>query len=185
MRRMKRHLVNFAAMVSLALAVALVGLWVWSYYWACSFGYYAGADRGWYRDYYLFSYRGRISYTWFRQGSRSTPQRDTFRSKVYKWSVPDRWPWLWADREDGVGLVGFYYEHRGPISGPGGMGWRTIAAPYWFLSALAMVVPVVWFRRRGRVGAGLCAVCGYDLRATPDRCPECGTVPEQATRPAA
>jgi tetratricopeptide (TPR) repeat protein len=51
----------------------------------------------------------------------------------------------------------------------------------WLIIPLAVVLPVVWGRFRARtrcrVSRGLCLACGYDLRATPRRCPECGMVP--------
>jgi len=59
-----------------------------------------------------------------------------------------------------------------------------VAAPFWGLSmiALAPVLIVGGFRlrrwrRTRREKAGLCTVCSYNLRATPDRCPECGSLP--------
>jgi hypothetical protein len=57
--------------------------------------------------------------------------------------------------------------------------WNT---PFWSLLLLCAALPVVRvglaMRRRRVRRSGLCAVCGYDLRATPERCPECGAVVE-------
>ena len=59
--------------------------------------------------------------------------------------------------------------------------------PYRLLVPLLGMLPAVWclraagrwidWRGNRRARSGLCRRCGYDLRATPGRCPECGTLP--------
>jgi hypothetical protein len=56
---------------------------------------------------------------------------------------------------------------RGPAYG--------FAVPYWFVvGALGLITWRAW-PSRSPPRPGLCPACGYDLRASPDYCPECGS----------
>jgi hypothetical protein len=58
---------------------------------------------------------------------------------------------------------------------------RVLAVPFWFLVMLAApylcMFAVSEFGLYKRRSIGRCKRCGYDLRATPNHCPECGLVP--------
>jgi hypothetical protein len=58
---------------------------------------------------------------------------------------------------------------------------RTIMVPVWMVCALCTgpFAPMVlrWHRARRRAAMRKCGHCGYDLRATPYLCPECGRRP--------
>jgi hypothetical protein len=54
----------------------------------------------------------------------------------------------------------------------------TVRFPHWAVVAAGLPAPLLVLRRRWvlrrRIRGGLCLGCGYDLRASEGRCPECG-----------
>lgn len=62
----------------------------------------------------------------------------------------------------------------------------SVRFPFWLIILPLLIWPalavVTGSRRRRRTAALQCFHCGYDMRATPDRCPECGReAPHEAT----
>lgn len=60
---------------------------------------------------------------------------------------------------------------------------HAVVIPFWFIALMSGLAPaklvIGWIRRRSP-RPGHCSSCGYDLRATPGKCPECGTTPARA-----
>jgi hypothetical protein len=77
---------------------------------------------------------------------------------------------------------GFYAGQRSPPSWPMSHNDLFVVLPHWAVVLLTAILPArcaLGLRRRRREARrmrGLCPSCGYDLRATPGRCPECGTI---------
>jgi hypothetical protein len=165
---LRRILATSAAILSLFLCIASTALWVRSYRICDSTRF---ADSGQWRSY--TSSRGRVIY--LRARRIVEPYLNEKFSLTTQPAIPNVETAQWLVR-DFVRFAGFAY---GEGSAPDYVG-RALVVPLWFTTLLFAVPPALWvrgWRRRRARRQGLCPKCGYDLRATPDRCPECGAEP--------
>lgn len=93
-----------------------------------------------------------------------------------------------VSREDSSRRFVFKWHSFGP---PNEIRAIDFVFPAWSAALTAAALPLIYFyrfyrRTCRRSQTGYCAHCGYDLRATPERCPECGTpVTDSSARPEA
>jgi len=187
---MKRRLLTLLTALSLLLCLVVVALWVRSGDTADEVAYArAGGHFVW-----VVSQQGRFILCGVSGWPAEQPlywettRHSRFRSNV---SIAEphstlvaRYPDLWI-------FAGTASVDQGGIPGqPPTRGWcvqfryRTVAVPLALINLLLLGLQARGFVRRQRnrrIALGLCTRCGYDLRATPDACPECGTRPAART----
>jgi hypothetical protein len=184
MTRLRNLLFNALVVVSLLLSLAMAGLWVRSYWVADVFQ----IDRG-HGFFFLEATRGRLTLldarindetAWAYFKAQNHWGASYSRQRPYD-PYPTRGTGVVVWDVGGLRYVVSDAASRGALLG------RMLIIPIWMI-----IVPLVSFglwgglrlaparRRSSRRRRGECAKCGYDLRATPERCPECGTISAKA-----
>jgi hypothetical protein len=182
---MKRRILHFFVAASLLLCVATGALWIWSYWegitWFCARNTdFTTADgEGALADnvHFEISFGHGVALLFYYD---DPPLELEMLKRIDTWErrfdhsqspIAPR-PWslngdLWRSRW-GFGAA----VHWRPRE----TRWIAIQTQLWVPFVVFAILPCWQLRRKLRRHAiGLCQQCGYDLRATPDRCPECGT----------
>ena len=181
MMRIKKIIFDALTALSLLLLVATAGLWTRSY-WATDYFFWQG--RRVLPNTELAVLRGRLVLCFeavmiVGVTAEKWEWRDGFSHGAVRPSIDDT---SFFGRPSSAELsvwrkIGFRDDYIRSPREPIGSAWE---CPCWFVCLLYCLLParrlVLWLRQRRRRTSGLCPTCGYDLRASKDRCPECGTV---------
>jgi hypothetical protein len=172
---MIRRLFTIASILSLLLCAATVVLWVRSYR-TPQWHHWSGG-----RETSLMNYCGEVD--WYEVWWMSSAAFPSSAAVGDGYFCSELDPTIGL-KERAALLVSLPTLHRlGPVAGIGvfwerPLRFTEIMLPHWLLVLVCAVMPLVWLTQQVRVRAaermGRCISCGYDLRASKDRCPECG-----------